>query len=120
MPSASCLARIQQVRDVASDPDLAYAARTRLQRVILSCARDVAQRVGVAPPLFPGPLEISVDAPENLRRLCDTINRLIDRTRCICQPSEPLDERWSEGWSEILSHLDELERRVSAEQSMGG
>jgi hypothetical protein len=33
----------------------------------------------------------------------------------ICQPSEPLDDRWSDGWAEILGYLDELEVELASD-----
>ena len=107
-----CVTRIQQVRVLATDPELAYAARTRLHRAILACTRLVARRAGLLEPRYPGRYDIPADAPPELRRVCEITNRLIDQSQSICQPSEPLDERWSHGWSEIVSQLDELERSL--------
>jgi hypothetical protein len=105
-----CRARIQQVRELAADPEFAYAARTRLHRAILACTRLVAQEVGLPQPLFPARYCIPTGTPSDLQRICDITNQLLDRTKSICQPSEPLDDRWSQGWSEILSRLDDLEK----------
>jgi len=107
-----CVTRIQQVRVLTSDPELAYAARTRLHRAILACTRLVARRAGLLEPRYPGRCDIPADAPSELRRICEITNRLIDRSQSMCQPSEPLDERWSHGWSEIVAQLDELERNL--------
>ncbi len=108
-----CVNRINQVRALTNDPDLAYAARTRLRRAILSCTRLVANSVGLVEPLYPGRYEIPSDAPLELQSICEITNRLIDRSQSMCQPSEPLDERWSDGWSEIVTQLDKLERTLS-------
>lgn len=113
MQRAVCVKRIQQVRKIARDPELAYAARTRLHRAVLACTRFVAREIGLPEPLFPGRYELAGDAPDQLRRVCEIANDLLDRSRSICQPSEPLDDRWTEGWSEVLVCLDELERSLS-------
>ena len=105
-----CRARIQQVRALAADPEVAYAARTRLHRAILACARLVAQEVGLPKPQFPVRYCIPTNTSRDLQRICDITNQLLDRAKSICQPSEPLDDRWSQGWSEILNRLDELEK----------
>jgi hypothetical protein len=105
-----CRTRIQQVRELAADPDVAYAARTRLHRAILACTRLVAQEVGLPKPVFPARYCVPTDASSGLQQICDITNQLLDRTKSICQPSEPLDDRWSHGWAEILSRLDELEK----------
>jgi hypothetical protein len=106
--------RIQGVRAIARDPELAYAARTRLHRAVLSCTRLVARSVGLAEPSFPGRFEVPDEAPLELKRLCEVTNRLLDRSGSTCQPSEPLDDRWSASWSEILRCVDELEGYVLA------
>ena len=105
-----CRTRIQQVRVLSADPELAYAARTRLHRAILACMRLVAREAGLYEPLFPARYIAPADAPSKLRRICEITNELLDRSNSICQPSEPLDERWSQGWSEIMTHLNELEQ----------
>ena len=107
-----CTTRIQQVRVLASDPELAYAARTRLRRAVLACTQLVARRAGLREPRYPGRYDLPPGAPPELRRICEITNRLLDRSQSICQPSEPLDDRWSDGWSEILAQLDELERSL--------
>ena len=107
-----CITRIQQVRALTNVPELAYAARTRLHRAILACTRLVARRVGLIEPRYPDRYDIPSDAPFELRRICEITNRLIDRSQSMCQPSEPLDERWSHGWSEIVAQLDELEQSL--------
>lgn len=117
MKSVLCVKRIQQVREIAGDPELAYAARTRLHRVIIASTRLVASEVGLPEPLFPGRYEAPKNSPDHLRRVCQVTNHLLDRSRSMGQPSEPLDDRWSEGWSEILGHLDELEHCLSAMES---
>lgn len=110
-----CRVRIQQVRALAADPEVAYAARTRLHRAILACTRLVAKKAGLPEPLFPVRYLVPTGTPSELQRICDITNQLLDRTKSICQPSEPLDDRWSQGWSEILSRLDELEQSLPRE-----
>ena len=105
-----CRTRIQQVRDLASNPELAYAARSRLERAILACTNLIASRTGLTKPVYPGRYVVPPGNPPEVLRLCEISNRLLDRSRSICQPSEPLDDRWSQGWSDILTQLDELER----------
>ena len=107
-----CRTRIQQVRALATDPELAYTARTRLHRAILACTRLVARRAGLREPLYPGRYDVPASASPELRRICEITNRLLDRSQSICQPSEPLDDRWSDGWSEILGQLEQLERSL--------
>lgn len=107
-----CIRRIDGVRALAGDPELAYAARTRLHRAILACTRLVASRAELQAPLYPGKYDVAPDASPELKRLCETSNRLVERSRIIGQPSEPLDGRWSDAWSELLAELDELEARL--------
>lgn len=109
----SCISRIKHVRLLASDPDLAYAARTRLHRAILACTRLVARRTGLTEPVYPGRYQVPPSAPLELRLISEVSNQLFDRSRAICKPSEPLDDRWLDGWSEILALLDDLERSIA-------
>lgn len=104
-----CIAKIQKVREIARDPELAYAARTRLQRAILSCTHFVAHRAGLPEPPFPGRYEPPSGASVSIRRVCDIANHILARSRSMCQPSEPLDDRWANSWSEVFHLLDELE-----------
>ena len=105
-----CTARIRQVRLLARNPELAYAARTRLHRTILACTKLIATRTGLPKPIYPGRYVVPEGHPPEVQRICEITNHLLDRSQSICQPSEPLDDRWSQGWSDILTQLDELER----------
>lgn len=108
--SELCIAKIQQVREIAGEPELAYAARTRLQRAILACAHLVAHRAGLPEPGFPGRYEPPSGASMALRRVSELANHILARSRSMCQPSEPLDDRWANNWSEVFRLLDELEQ----------
>ena len=119
MKTVLCVKRIQQVREIARNPELAYAARTRLYRVILACTRFVARETGLPEPAFPGRYELPEGSSEQLRRICDITNHLLARSRSMCRPSEPLDDRWSEGWHELTSWLDKLEDSVLAARPAG-
>lgn len=90
----------------------AYLARTRLKRAILSCSRLVAEELDLPKPSFPNRLEIPDGSPSSIRHIADRCNRLSESADIVCQPSEPLDERWRSGWSEILADLNQLEQLI--------
>ena len=100
---------ISKVRDVAKGIDAAYVARSRVGRLTLSLARLVATRTGMGMPDRPGTIMVSKDVPLIIRQLADSCNKLLEASRSICQPSEPLDTRWRNGWSTLLHELDVLE-----------
>lgn len=105
---AECLRRINRALELVAEPELAYAARSRLQRAVLACTRYAAREAGLPEPTFPGRYEIPLSFPERLREICEVANRLLDQTRTICQPSEPLDERWAQSRVEVIEGLERL------------
>jgi hypothetical protein len=90
------------------DHRLAYTARGRLQRVVLACTQHVARQTGYAEPVFPGRYSVPACALAVYQDICEIANRLLDRTQAVCQPSEPLDDRWVQGWAEIVADLRQL------------
>ena len=114
-----CQRRIDQALKLLGERDLAYAARSRLQRAVLACTRYAAREAGDPEPMFPGRHALSPSSPEKLREICEVANRLLDRTQAICQPSEPLDDRWTQGWVEVITGLERLRQllRVTAGSS---
>jgi hypothetical protein len=107
-PVAECQRRINRALELVAEPELAYAARSRLQRAVLACTRYVAREAGLPEPMFPGRYEMPLSFPERFREICEVANRLLDRTQAICQPSEPLDERWAQGRVEVIAGLQLL------------
>jgi hypothetical protein len=90
MPSIEqCLEQVTAVREAAVDPKAAYVIRSRLERLLLSCA-GVSQTSGI----------------EGISTACDKLHEL---SASVCRPSESLDVRWDEGWSQMRPALDELE-----------
>jgi hypothetical protein len=110
-----CLKQVAAVRQSASDPKAAYVIRSRLERLLLSCARVTADRSGLTKPDVPGPVDMS-NGHADIQRLaaaCDTLYRL---SSSICRPSESFDTRWDEGWSRISPALDEVERLLESQR----
>ncbi|MCU7838966.1 MAG: hypothetical protein KZQ94_06275 [Candidatus Thiodiazotropha sp. (ex Troendleina suluensis)] len=70
-------------------------------------------------PNRPGPIAVSIDTPEIARQLADSCNKLLDTSKSLCQPSEPLDNRWRSGWSTLLKQLDELEMTLRDAENAG-
>lgn len=104
-----CLQEIAKIRNVAQGIDAAYVARSRIGRLTLALARIVAKQTGMGIPDRPGPILVSNDAPQKVRELANICNNLLETSRVLCQPSEPLDNRWRDGWSSLLDELDGLE-----------
>ena len=110
----SCLSHIQAVRTVAAGVEPAYVARSRIGRLTLSTAALVAREVGIPRPDFPRPLPVPMNGPRYLVEVTGSCNRLVSISRHLAQPSEPLDERWRRGWSELLAELATLEAHLVA------
>ena len=104
-----CLQEVAKIRDVAKGVDVAYVARSRIGRLTLALGQIVAQKAGMSIPDRPGPIVVSDEASQTVQELANICNNLLDTSRVLCQPSEPLDNRWREGWSALLDQLDVLE-----------
>ena len=104
-----CLQEIAKVRDVAHGIETAYVARSRIGRLTLALARIVTKQAGMCIPDRPGPIVVPDHVPHTVLELANICNNLLETSRALCQPSEPLDNRWREGWSTLLNQLDELE-----------
>jgi hypothetical protein len=104
-----CIEQLDAVRESALDPRAAYVIRSRLERLLLSCARVTAERVGSTEPEMPGRVGQLLSAPSEVRRLAGACDTLHDLAGSVCRPSESLDARWEDGWSRISPALDELE-----------
>jgi hypothetical protein len=113
--AAECERRIDEALKLLGERDLAYAARSRLLRAVLACTRYAAHKAGDTEPIFLGRYSISSSSPEKLRTICEVANHVLDRTQTICQPSEPLDDRWAEGWTEVISGLQRLRDLLHSE-----
>jgi len=105
-----CLRQLGDVRSAAEDPASAYLIRSRLRRVILSCARSVAQSAGAPKPDIPGVFVAPQGCSEREARILTLCNRIHSIARELCQPSESFDVRWERGWQLLRAELDELEQ----------
>lgn len=106
----SCLLQIDKIRKVASGEEAAYVARSRIGRLVLKLSRLICRHNGENPPDRPRTLLVLSTSSEELRALTRLCNRVNDTAKTITQPSEPLDDRWRTGWSELLSELTQLEQ----------
>jgi hypothetical protein len=111
---ADCIKGIAAVREAIKDPNLAYVARTRLRRSILSCTRLVAVFCGCTEPELPGPFYPPSDASHSLKNIASTCNRIYNATSNLCQPSEPLESRWRNAWSALETDLQSLESMLQS------
>ena len=108
----NCLRQIAKVRSVARQEEVAYVARSRLGRLVLAIARLVGKISGGAVVDRPRRLTAARDASDEVRTLVKLCNRLVDTTKTLVQPSEPLDQRWQAGWSELMADLDIIEQHL--------
>ena len=92
-----CQRQVQKIRQVASGGVLPYVGRSRIGRLVTG-------------------LNAIIDQVEDhhAEGLVHQTERLQSIAKTICQPSEPLDSRWREGWSELLTELDKLESVLAA------
>lgn len=108
----NCLRQIAKVRSVAREEEVAYVARSRLGRLVLAVARLVGRISGGPIPDRPRRLTVPKDASAEVRTLVKLCNQLNDTAKTLVQPSEPLDERWKAGWSELMAELDKIEQHL--------
>src|ERR1039458_7640892 len=109
-----CLAELGKVEESMLNPESGYLVRTRLKRAVLSCAQAVAKETAEIAPLFPSRLQIKTGAEPRICAIAECCNRIIESAEIVCQPSEPLDERWRSGWSGILEDVRRLETLLAS------
>jgi len=105
-----CFKQISKVREVTENLEVAYVARSRINRLILTLVEILANETGFRYSNRPGLINLPMKTPDQLKKIANICNRILSSTATLCQPSEPLDERWKSGWSTLLFELDELEK----------
>lgn len=115
MVTDKCIRQINKVREVAAGVEVAYVARSRISRLTLSLIQLVSKECGLKVPDRPSPIYTPEGTSEFLVELACLCNRLLDASRTLCQPSEPLDARWRLGWSLLLDNLNELEMKLNSQ-----
>ncbi len=110
----NCLRQIAKIHLVARGEDEAYVARSRLGRLVLGIARLVGKISGGPTPNRPCRLTTPKNAIKEIQTLVRLCNKLNDTAKTLVQPSEPLDERWRTGWSELLVDLNKIEQHLQA------
>ena len=108
----NCLRQIAKIRLVAQGEEVAYVARSRLGRLVLGVGQLVGKVSGISVSDRPGRLTVPEDASSDVRGLMNLCNQLNDTAKTLVQPSEPLDERWRTGWSELMAELGHLEHHL--------
>ncbi len=108
-----CRQDVASVIEAAASPEAAYLARTRLKRLILNCSRVIARENGITEPILPGPFQAPADCSEVVRAIADSCSRLNESAEILCQPSEPLDERWRTGWAQVHDELNVLDKLLA-------
>jgi len=88
--------------------DEAYASRTRLRRALLVCSQELSLQLGLPAPRFPSYVSLPAEAPTDIQKAAGVCNRIAAASHSLCQPSEPLDDRWRNGWRELRDNLEEL------------
>lgn len=115
-----CLDQVTELRIAAKDPAAAYLVRSRLERLILSCARAAALDEGSSPPDLPGSgLEPSHTASPTTREVVLAASTLYRASSDLCRPSESLDARWEAGWLRVENALDDLEACLTRHKASG-
>lgn len=107
-----CLSQIAAIKDVAAGDAVPYVARSRMGRLTLSIVSLIAEEAGLPAPDLPRPIHLPDQAPTELVEIANRCNRLIELANHISQPSEPLAERWTRGWRELLQEIDSIEERL--------
>ena len=104
-----CFLQIEKVRQVAAGAEVAYVARSRLGRLILALSSLACTLAGVRSPDRPMMISVPDNCSASLKLLAAGCNRLVQISKTITQPSEPMDERWRSGWAALLANLANVE-----------
>ena len=111
-----CIQAVSDLRSRYSDSEWAYAARSRLRRIILRVGR-VATSLGSASQsgdgykLWQSKMESTIDIKSRLDKCCQT---LVQVSKSLLQPSEPLNARWRQGWCQVAEVLTAMEPLLQA------
>lgn len=114
-----CLRQVAKLRAVAREEEVAYVARSRLGRLVLGVAEVVGRMSNLRTVDRPVRLTVPINAPVDVCVLVETCNSMIDTTKTLVQPSEPLDRRWKMGWSSLMTDLDRIEHQLRAIKARG-
>jgi len=109
MSRQNCKRLVQLARAAASSPEHAYVIRTRLRRAVLACLMAIAEEEGFPSPSLPTRLDPVVLRSGESREIAAICNRLLHSTEKLCRPSEPLVDRWREGWQNLQEDMAALE-----------
>ena len=71
-----------------------------------------ARTAGATEPNYPRRFELPDGSPPEATDLVTQCNHILDISSSLVQPSEPLDSRWSEGWTRLEGKLDSLEANL--------
>lgn len=111
--SSTVIDQVDSVCEAAADPQGAYLIRSRLRRMLLNCARQVAELQGVQKPVYPGQWVVVPGAPDEIQKVMAVCRRVYQRSEHLCQPSESFDVRWEDGWRELSADLENLQNLLS-------
>lgn len=106
---ARALRQVAQLTQTYVNPDSAYVARSRLKRALLSALQVAAEEAGASGPHVPGPFRLPEHASAEAKKVVVTCNEIWTTSESLCQPSEALDVRWTEGWSKVMKKVAYLE-----------
>lgn len=109
----NCIKEIQKIREVYAGVAPAYAGRSRIARLIVNTSLLIAESAGIDKLEMPRRLILPKDANPVVMEISIICNKILDISKTITMPSEPLDKRWESGWTEIIEYLNLLEIQLS-------
>lgn len=104
-----CMELIAQTLSSASDPESAYVVRARLHRSLLMVGRWIADDFGCPLPVLSDDLLCLAIKDAEASKIMHLCNNVLAQSRSLCQPSESLEHRWRNGWSQVVKDLASLE-----------
>lgn len=117
--SDKVLQRIAEVRLAANDEQSAYLLRTRLNRMVLSLQRVIADEYDLVV-LSPTVLDPSRSTSPYCRELAEICNEIVLDGRSLSQRSAALDDRWQDNWHSLDANLRRLETLVKSREDTAG
>lgn len=104
---------VRQLRRTTADPTQAYVLRTRLRRTILACIQSIMEEERQPVPNIPMKLDRKAIHSSHHQEVAMLCNNLLAASSALCQPSEPLIDRWELTWSDLDADLRRLEILLS-------
>ncbi len=113
MKKINILNEFQEIQNITTESNLAYAFRIKIFRKVIILLSNVSKHLNF--PDVERLAEINKDDQDpHLHALCSAYNYLVKTTTSLSQPSEPLNNNWNIKWENFLLSLKDLEKEFKS------